>query len=79
VRPEGLSLGLGGIAFLIGAWLALRGILASREKLMEMAKVIGTENLILARIICCMGFIPLGVTGFGLLVLGSLIACGVVE
>jgi hypothetical protein len=79
VRPEGLSLGLGGIAFLIGAWLALRGILAAREKLMEMSKVTGTENPILARIICWMGFILLGVAGFGFLVLGSLIACGVVE
>jgi hypothetical protein len=65
-------LGLG-ILCLIGAWTALKGIRASREQLLGMAKVIGTKNPTAARVVCWVAFIPLFFGGLGLLVGGGVI------
>jgi len=62
------SLGILGLAIacLAGAWTALKGIRAPREKLLEMSSLIGTKNPVLARIVCWVAFIPLSLAGIGM-------------
>jgi hypothetical protein len=54
-----------GIICLMGSWIALKGIRATREQLLELAGVIGTKNPTLARIVCWVSFIPLFFCGLG--------------
>ena len=49
---EASLLAVGGIACLFCAWIALKGMLATPEKLLEMADKIGTKNPLLARVLC---------------------------
>jgi hypothetical protein len=55
-----------GFAALAGTVTAFRGIRASDDELRGMAKVIGTRNPKLARIVCWVAFVPLSLVGVGL-------------
>jgi hypothetical protein len=74
-RQAGLF-AVGGVAFLFGAWLALKGMFASEEQLLTMADKIGTKNPVLARAVCWIGFLPLLLGGVGLLVLAVMMVYG---
>ena len=75
---EASLLGIGGAVCLMCAWMALQGMFASSEKLIEMGDKIGTKNPVVARIICWLGFIPLLLGGITLLVLAGCLAAGVI-
>jgi hypothetical protein len=45
------------LSCLAGSVLAARGAFASRQKLLSMSKLIGTRNLVVARIACFMGLV----------------------
>lgn len=67
----GIGVILLGVLLLFGAWKALKGMFASREQLFGMSRVIGTENPVVARTVCWIGFIPFSLGGIGMVVVGT--------
>jgi hypothetical protein len=62
-----------GFAALGGAWTAFRGIRATDEELLSMARVIGTRRSWLARAVCWIAFGPLTLVGVG--IVGAYASC----
>jgi hypothetical protein len=52
-----------------GTFVAARGAVASPEQLLSMAKLIGTKNPVVARIVCWMGVVVCTAAGVGTVIM----------